>query len=664
MSGTPSDEPVADALADLRRRRRAEVASAIAEVRDLQRSHHQMWVKTGDLQAELEALRATKMFRFLEPVRRAYGRARDTLRPAVDAPVAPPPPTPNVDYYRRWIDHYDTVDEHVRARLEARIGELDDPPTISVIMPVYDPEHAHLRTAVDSVLAQTYPHWELCIADDCSSDPTIAPILDSYAAVDDRIRVVHRDRNGHIAAASNSALEMCTGSWIAPLDHDDAIPVHALALVALAAVDNPDAGFIYSDEDKLTTDGRRVHPGFKPDFDPLLVLAQNYVTHFGVLRRDLVEKVGGYREGFEGSQDWDLMLRVTEQLTIDQVVHIPHVLYHWRMHEASTALSTHAKPYVVASSRRAVEEHLERTGTRGTVRSVVDGSMLRVAWTLPEPAPRVSIIIPTRDGPFLERCLHSLFILTTYPDVEILVVDNGSTKHETLSYLRTHEDLVRVIRDDAPFNYSRLNNEAVQRASGDVICLLNDDTEVMTPDWLDELVGQLMQPGVGAVGARLLYDDGRVQHAGVVLGIGGVAGHSHRGYDRLQWGYGARLHTVRTVSAVTGACVVVRRQAWEEVGGLDEEFLPIAFNDVDFCLRLRAAGWRIVWTPYAELIHHESATRGPDTHGAAFERFAVESRIMKMRWGRVLRSDPYYNPNLTLDAEDYALAWPPRVSLA
>jgi GT2 family glycosyltransferase len=351
---------------------------------------------------------------------------------------------------------------------------------------------------------------------------------------------------------------------------------------------------------------------------------------------------------------------VIEKVEVDQVVHVPHVLYHWRAHAGSTASRVSTKPYAVDAGRRAVTEHLARTGRRAQVSSIPRSGHNRIAWELPPTPPMVSIVIPTRDGMLLQRCIDSLFAFTSYPRFEVFVVDNSSRTLPTLEFLRAHDDRVTVFRDERAFNYSALNNAGVARTTGELICLLNDDTEVISGDWLSDMVGHVMQPGVGAVGAKLYYDDGRIQHAGVVLGILGVAGHSHRMFDRLSAGYFGRLQVAQSASAVTAACSLVRREAWDAVSGLDEQNLPIAFNDVDFCLRLSEAGWRIVWTPYAELFHHESVSRGPDD-GPRASGFAAEIRYMQSRWGQALRFDPWYSPNLSLDAEDFSLAWPPRV---
>jgi glycosyltransferase involved in cell wall biosynthesis len=563
-----------------------------------------------------------------------------------------------------WVQLFDTLDDAARRRIERRVAALKDPPTISVIMPVYDPPLALLRSAIESVQKQIYPLWELCIADDCSPNGEVAAVIQDYVDSDPRIKFIRRESNGHISAASNSALSLATGPWVAPLDHDDILAEHALALLAFAISDNPDAGIVYSDEDKIDDSGTRRDPFFKPDFDPLLLMGQNFVSHLSAFRKALVDRAGGYREGYEGSQDWDLTLRVSELIGPEQVIHVPHVLYHWRIHAQSTASLVSAKPYAIESGRRAVSDHLARVGQSGRAMRVGKSGHIRVAWELPDPPPLVSIVIPTRDGRLLQRCIDSVLSLTVYPHFEVLVIDNASESYLTLSYLQNYDDRLKVIRDERPFNYAMLNNSAVDRTSGDVVCLLNDDTEIINGDWLTEMVGQLLQPGVGAVGAKLNYDDGRIQHAGVVLGIYGVAGHGHRMFDRLSSGHAGHLQLAHRVSAVTAACAVFRRAAWNDVHGFDEVNLPVAFNDVDICLRLQDAGWSVVWTPYAELFHRESISRGSDFVGPRSEAFRREVAYMEQRWGfERLRQDPYYNPNLAFDAEDFSLAWPPRVTL-
>ncbi|HTZ07505.1 MAG TPA: glycosyltransferase [Acidimicrobiales bacterium] len=663
-------EPLRRAVAEVEQRRAAESVAAYEVIRMSEASHRRLAAfvesEVERCQAEVDAFRATKTFRYTNGARRLYGRLRGRRPAPASAPA--PAAAPEAEgaggggSYALWIEQFDTLGPAERAGIAERLSHLSATPTISVVMPVYDPPARLLEEAIDSVRAQLYPAWQLCIADDCSPSPHVGEILAAAAAADPRIAVVRRQENGHIAAASNSALALATGEWIAPLDHDDVLAPHALALVALTLAEHPEAAVVYSDEDKLDEGGTRRDPYFKPEFDPLLLLGQNVVSHLSVFRRDLVTAVGGYRPGYEGSQDWDLTLRVTERLDPHQVVHIPRVLYHWRAHQASTAAVVEAKPYAVDAGRRAVVDHLERTGRAGRVVRIGRSGHNRVTWEVAEPAPLVSIVIPSRDGTCLPRCIDSILTLTTYPAFAITVVDNSSRTHPTLEYLRQNEARVTVIRDERPFNYAAINNDAVARTTGEVVCLLNDDTEVISPDWLTEMVGQLQQPGVGAVGAKLYYDDGRIQHAGVITGMLGVAGHGHRLFDRLSPGYFGQLQLAREMSVVTAACMVVRRPAWEAVGGFDAANLPVAFNDVDFCLRLREAGWRVVWTPNAELFHHESVSRGPDDTGPRAAEFLREVDYVQKRWGpRALRSDPAYNPNLTLDAEDFSLAWPPRL---
>lgn len=651
---------LAASLDNEQRRRLAETAAAYEMVHQFELGQRNLAGQIAARDAEIAAIHSTKIFRYTSALRALYGRLRRGRTPA---PQAQPSLHPPDGTYQKWIELFDTRDEGARQRIEARLGVIESRPTISVIMPVYNPPLHLLRSAIDSVRSQIYPNWELCIADDCSTDTEVVQLLEECAASDPRIKVVRRSENGHISAASNSALSVATGAWVAPLDHDDLLADHALAVVAISISEHPDAGLFYSDEDKIDERGERRDPFFKPDYDPLLLAGQNYISHLTVCRRDLAEQAGGYREGYEGSQDWDLVLRVSELLTPDKVVHIPHVLYHWRAHSASTASLVSTKPYALEAGLRAAQDHLHRTGRSGSVVRMGRLGHNRVSWTLPEPVPHVSIIVPTRDGRLLQRCIDSVLDFTVYPDFEVVVIDNSSRTYPTLSWLQGHDDRLTVLRDERPFNYAAINNFAVSRTAGDVVCLLNDDTEVMSGEWLTEMVSQLMQPGVGAVGAKLLYDDGRIQHAGVILGVGGVAGHAHRLSDRVSMGYFGNLQLAHRVSAVTAACVAVRREAWEQVEGMDEVNLPVAFNDVDLCMRLREAGWEIVWTPHAQLLHHESISRGPDTEGPRAEAFAREVLYMEKRWGfDGLRKDKYYNPNLSLNAEDYSLAWPPRES--
>ena len=565
--------------------------------------------------------------------------------------------------YAEWRRTHDTLTRADREAIAQRIAQMPRKPLISVVMPVHDVPERWLRAAIDSVRAQSYPEWELCIADDASRAPSVRAVLEESAAADPRIRVRFREVNGHISAATNTALELVRGDYVAFLDHDDQLALHALYLVAEELNAHPDSDLLYSDEDKVDTGGGHSDPYFKPEFDPDLLLSQNYFCHLGVYRTELVRKVGGLRLGFEGSQDYDLCLRCLGETSPERIRHLPFVLYHWRAHPASTAAGTGAKSYAHGAGERAIRSFIEHRARGAEVGPGAFDTTYRVRYPLPQPPPNVTVMIPTRDGRFLRSCLAALRSHTDYGAYEVLVIDNGSSDRRALDELHRLElrGEIRVLRDDRPFNYSALNNVAASHARGEVLLLLNDDVEATSGGWLEEMVSHAMRPGVGAVGARLLYPEGTVQHAGIVLGLYGIAGHMHRRLPGAARGYFSRPHLVHEVSAVTAACMAVRKAVFDEVGGFDEGNLPVSFNDVDFCLRLREKGYRNVWTPYAELIHHEAATRGPDEAKSNRARFANEAAYMRRRWGPLLESDPFYSPNLSLTSEHADLAWPPRV---
>jgi GT2 family glycosyltransferase len=550
--------------------------------------------------------------------------------------------------YAEWRRRYDTE--------PGPLTPLTRQPLISIVMPVYETPERWLRAAIQSVRAQRYPHWELCIADDASKSPHVRAVLQEAARSDARIKVVYRPVNGHIAAASNSALALATGEYVALLDHDDALAAQALELVAAEAVAHPGADLIYSDEDKLDERGTHYDPFFKPDWNRDLFYSENYLAHLCAMRASRVREAGGFREGFEGSQDYDLYLRVIG--SEDKVRHIPRVLYHWRAIEGSTARATAAKSYATDAGLRALQEHLPSA-------RVEPGPLpttYRVRWPSPAPAPLVSLIIPTRDGrALLEPCIESLIAQTTYRQYELIVVDNQSSAPDALAYLASLErrGVARVLRHDQPFNFSAINNAAVAQARGALVGLLNNDLEFIEPDWLAELVSHAVRPDIGVVGARLLYPDRTLQHGGVILGIGGFAGHAHKYFPAAAPGYFARAQLTQNLSAVTAACLLVRRETYLAVGGLDES-LAVALNDVDFCLRVRQTGLRNLWTPFATLLHHESKSRGAEDTHQKRARFRAEAAKLKARWGDALLNDPAYNPNLTLDAENFTLAWPPR----
>ena len=565
--------------------------------------------------------------------------------------------------YRHWVANHDTLTDADRAAIRRHIRLLGVQPLISIVMPVYDTQEEHLREAIASVRAQLYGDWELCIADDASTRPHVAAVL-AEAAADPRIRVVTRSANGHISAATNSALALATGEYVALMDHDDILAEQALYEVVVEIARHPDAAVIYSDEDKIDDEGQRWGPNFKPDFDPDLLLAQNMVSHLGVYRRDLLESLGGLREGLEGSQDHDLALRATAACGAARVRHIPAVLYHWRQAQHGASFSQTSLRRCAQASRRAVAELLAARGVATTIQwARLAPHHLRVVWPVPHPAPLVSVIVPTRDRADLVRpCAEGVLDRTDYKNLELIIMDNGSVEAETLALFEAlrRDARVRVVAAPGPFNYSSLNNQAAREARGEILLLLNNDVDVIDPGWLHEMVGQVMRPGVGAVGAKLLYPDDTVQHGGVVLGAGGVAGHFGLGMDREDPGPFGVLALVRQVSAVTAACLAVRREVYEAAGGLDEKNLPVAFNDVDLCIRIGRLGWRILWTPFAELYHHESVSRGFDTRGEKAARFAREVAFMQHRWQMALDRDPFYNPNLDTGTAIGRIAGKPR----
>lgn len=570
---------------------------------------------------------------------------------------------PEVESYARWLHLFDPVSAPALQALREQAASLVDPPLLSVVMPVYNAPERWLRRAIESVRDQVYPHWELCIADDASTAPHIRPLLESYAAADARIKVVFRPVNGHISASSNSALEIVQGRYVALLDHDDELSPRALARMALEIDRHPEAVFLYSDEDKIDEQGHRFDPYFKPDFLPDLLRGQNCLSHLSVIRTEAVRAVGGFRVGLEGSQDWDLALRVVENLPSERIRHVPEVLYHWRAIAGSTALAVGEKSYTVRAAERALRDHLDRRQIQATLEPV-PGDHWRIRHAIPVPAPLVSLIIPTRDRLALIRtCVESILAQTDYAPFEVLILDNDSTEPATLAWfaeVQGRDPRVKVLRYPHPFNYSALNNFGVKHAAGTIVGLLNNDLEIITPGWLGEMVSHAVRPEIGAVGAMLYYPNNTIQHGGIILGLGGVANHAFYRYPRGTDGYKNRARLVQNFSAVTGACLVVRKAVFEQVGGLNAEHLAVAFNDVDFCLKVRAAGYLNLWTPFAELYHHESASRGSEDSPEKLARFAREVDYMRRTWAAELDHDPAYNLNFSLEIEGFKLASPPR----
>jgi GT2 family glycosyltransferase/2-polyprenyl-3-methyl-5-hydroxy-6-metoxy-1,4-benzoquinol methylase len=564
--------------------------------------------------------------------------------------------------YEAWLAAFDTLTDDNRKQIKQRVATFSYSPLISIIVPVYNTPKELLIQCIESALTQLYENIELCLADDASTVPHVRKILKRYESMDARIKVAWRKHNGHISEASNSALELANGEFIALLDHDDILSEDALYQVVKTLNENQALDIIYSDEDKVDEEGWRYSPHFKSDWNPELFYSQNYVSHLGVYRKEIVDKVGGFRKGYEGSQDYDLCIRCVAETNADRIHHIPKVLYHWRAIPGSAAVSVEEKPYAFEAGVNALRDYFHTVDPKIYVEKGSIPTTYRVHYPLPSNLPLVSIVIPTRDNySVLRNCIESIREKTSYDNYEIVVVDNGSEHSRTLAYLEklSKQDRCSILRYDYPFNYSAINNYAVSHASGGIVALLNDDVEVITEEWLGEMVSHAARSDIGVVGAKLLYQNGTIQHAGILLGIGGGGGHSHKWCHSP--GYFGRASLTQNLSAVTGACMVVRKSVFNEVDGLNEQQLPITYNDVDFCLKVRKLGYRNVWTPYAVLYHRESMSRGLDTTPEKKGRLEREKNYMEGKWGDQFHRDPYYNPNLTLQKEDFSLAWPPRI---
>jgi GT2 family glycosyltransferase len=570
--------------------------------------------------------------------------------------------------YREWARQYDTLSDDDRDRIRAHIAGMPRRPLISVVMPVYNPHPKFLDQAIRSIRSQLYPHWELCIADDASTNPKIRRVIERHSARDHRIKVEYRKINGHICRSTNSALDHAQGDFVALLDHDDIISEHALYWIAAELQDHPDADILYSDSDLINDAGKRSSPYFKSDFNLELMLGHNMVSHLGVYRRSLVEAVGRMRVGLEGSQDYDLLLRTFAKSSLQRVRHIPAILYHWRRSDKAPSYSAIKLDRCVQAAHRAVGDFLR---SRGIAADVMHAPHIphfqRIRYQLPEPPPKVSVIIPTRNrADLLERCVRSVLAATDYPALDVTVVDNDSDDPAAMALFAefAKDARVRVVPYPGAFNFAAINNFAVGQTDGAILAFLNNDIEITRADWLGEMVSRALQPDVGAVGAKLYYPDGTIQHAGVVTGLGAdrIAGHPYYQAPHHSMGSFGDLLLAREVSAVTGACLVVRRSVFLEVGGLDQANLAVSYNDVDFCLRLRERGYRNIITPFAEIVHLESASRGADDLPENRERSRREIAYMRHRWADVLARDPYFNSNFSLDSAVPDFATPPRVS--
>jgi len=554
--------------------------------------------------------------------------------------------------YQNWIRN----NEPSKTQLEQQRKQPPPrKPLISIVVPCYQTPLARLQELIDSVQSQTYSHWQLCLVLPRPITGEIEDYLTLTSQTDSRIKLIFLDSNLGIAGNTNKAIENAGGEFIAFLDHDDTLAPFALYEVAQAVNQSPKVELIYSDEDKLSDNGRSRHsPHFKPNWSPDLLRSYNYITHLLVVKRSLLETIGPLQSKYDGCQDYDLTLRASEKA--QEIVHIPKILYHWRQHEHSTSVNPSAKPEVASLVVKVVQDHIERIGRQGTVQEGPFYGAVKVQYELLA-SPLISIIIPNHDHPEdLGRCLSSILDKSTYRNYEIIVMENHSQRPETFElYSEYKKRGIKVVPWEKPFNYSEVNNDAAAKAKGEILLFLNNDIEVISPDWLEQMLMHLQYPEVGVVGAKLHYNDGSIQHAGVILGIGGIAGHSHKHFPQNDPGYYGRLQVVQNLSAATGACLMTKRTAFEGVRGFDTE-LPIAFNDIDFCLKIRQRGYLIVWTPEARLYHHESKTRGYEDTFEKQKRFLAEIEHFNKKWSDTIRNgDPYYSPNLTLSSEDFSI---------
>lgn len=555
--------------------------------------------------------------------------------------------------YEDFLEKYGVKEEELaRQRQEV----FENGPCFSIAVPLYQTKEKYLREMIESVQAQTYTNWELCLADGSGREHSLQPVVGEYIAKDKRIKYCLLDSNEGIAGNTNEALKMADGDFVVLTDHDDLLSPEALYQCAKAVQKEPQTDVIYSDEDKVDMSGKKFfEPHFKSDYNIDLLCTMNYICHLFVVRKDVMERAGLFESCYDGAQDHDFILRCTEKA--EHIVHIPKVLYHWRCHAQSTSENPESKLYAFENGCKAVKAHYDRTGIPAEVEQGPFYGMYRTHYLWKE-QPLVSILIPNKDHVAdLKKCMDSIEEKSTYRNFEFIIVENNSTEEETFSYYKEIEkrDNVRVLYYKGEFNYSRINNFGAREANGEYVLLLNNDTEMIEPDSIKEMLDVCMRPDVGIVGAKLIFEDNTIQHAGVIIGFGGVAGHAFIGQDRDDNGYFSRIISVQDLSAVTAACLMVRRSVFDEVEGLNEEF-KVAFNDIDFCLKVRKAGYLVVYNPYAQFYHYESKSRGQENSADKVARFRQEIGLFGERWGELLENgDPYYNPNLTLDKADFSL---------
>ena len=555
--------------------------------------------------------------------------------------------------YGPWYEAYIPDEEALEKQ---RKHKFKEEPLISVVVPAYRTPKLFLCQMMDSLLAQTYSNWELCIANGSPEDEDMQKALKEYAGKDARIRFLNLKENLGIAENTNQAFQMAQGEFIGLLDHDDLLAPNALYEIVSAINREPQTDAVYTDEDKVTTNlDEHFQPHLKPDFNLDLLRSNNYICHFFVVRCSIVEKVGGFRREFDGAQDYDFIFRCVEEAR--KVTHVPEILYHWRTHKSSTADNPASKMYAFDAGKRAIEAHLMRTGTKGIVSHTPDLGFYRVQYPVQE-KPLVSIIIPNKDEKeTLQKCLESIRKSTDYKNYEIMIVENNSTTDEIFDYYKelSREPDIRLLRWKKDFNYSAINNFGAKHAKGDYLLFLNNDITVITPEWMSEMLGVCERPEVGAVGVKLLYPDNTIQHAGCVVGMGGIAGHMFVDMPAQRTGYLHKASILQDMSAVTAACMMVKKSVFEMAGGFTEE-LSVAFNDVDLCLKIGKCGYLVVYDPYAKLYHMESKTRGAEDNKAKVRRFQTEIEYMRCHWIDILKNgDPNYNKNLSLTKWNYSL---------
>lgn len=550
-------------------------------------------------------------------------------------------------------------DYYISAQRQEQEENVQFPKDIkfSVLVPLYNTPDSFLKAMIESVQAQTYKNWELCLADGSDSEHSfVGEICKKYAGKDERIKYEKLEKNLGISENTNACIRMATGEYIALFDHDDLL--HPSALYELMrAICEHCADFIYTDENTFSEEPRDAYnPHFKPDFSPDTLRSYNYICHLSAFSRELLDSVGYFRSEYDGSQDYDLILRLTEKAK--KVFHIRKILYYWRAHKNSVAQDVGAKPYTVTAAKKALAAHLERCGLKGEVLDSSVPTTYHIKYEI-DGNPLISVIIPNKDHTDdLDICLKSLYEKSSYKNFEVIIVENNSTEKETFEYyeaIAQKHGNIKIVKWEGNFNYSAINNFGVNYAKGEFILLLNNDVEIINGSCLEEMLMFAQRKDVGAVGAKLYYSDDTVQHAGVILGLGGTAGHAHKHFGRSHPGYMARASIAQNLSACTAACLMMRRDVFDEVGGLDESF-EVAFNDVDLCMKIRKKGYLVVFTPYAELYHYESKSRGNDSTPEKLERFRGEIDRFKEKWQKQLDDgDPYYNPNLTLTRDDFSL---------